>query len=108
MGVNFDSKKKDLESIVNSIKNSWGYKTSIDAEKWVPVKPEYGQDEATSLTVNDILGGRIIKENVIWPYNQIKFHYYNETREYGIIDLTHSQFIIGTIFEKPTYIDRDE
>ncbi len=81
---------ENLETILNL---SWEKRTCYKElkEKWTYEKPYIGQSAVTSLVVNDLFGGYIMKVRV-----NGKKHYYNVV-EGNIIDYTAKQYEDGLI-----------
>lgn len=81
---------ENLETILNL---SWEKRTCYKElkEKWTYEKPYIGQSAVTSLVVNDLFGGYIMKVKV-----NGESHYYNVV-EGNIIDYTAKQYEDGLI-----------
>ena len=81
---------ENLETILNL---SWEKRTCYKKlkEKWTYEKPYIGQSAVTSLIVNDLFGGYIMKVKV-----NGESHYYNVV-EGNIIDYTAKQYEDGLI-----------
>jgi hypothetical protein len=71
---------------------SWGPETCAEWERdlWKSEVPAFGQCAVTTLVVQDILGGKIVKD----PDND---HYWNVLDDGSEVDLTRSQFPIGVV-----------
>lgn len=84
-------KNNKIEMLIEILYNSWSIRTS---SKWTNKNPAKGQCGVTSLVVNDLYGGDILKTQI--PEG---WHFYNriDGQRY---DLTEMQFI-----EKPQYQD---
>jgi len=82
--------EKKVDGLLNILVKCWSNRSS---SKYTIENPARGQCNVTSLVVNDILGGEILKTNT--PEG---WHYYNriENERY---DLTKSQFLIELIYE---------
>ena len=81
---------ENLETILNL---SWEKRTCYKElkEKWTYEKPYIGQSAVTSLVVNDLFGGYIMKVKV-----KVENHYYNVV-EGNITDYTSNQYQNGLI-----------
>lgn len=88
-----------IEELQDKLKNAWCAETSYYSEKWDSSNAAYGQCAVTALIVNDYFGGDIVWAEVDLPSGEKESHYFNliDDKE---IDLTGSQFPIGTIVPK--------
>lgn len=79
-----------IRELRNALALSWGPETCAQWEKdlWRSEIPAFGQCAVTALVVQDILGGKIVKD----PDND---HYWNVLDDGSEVDLTRSQFPIG-------------
>lgn len=62
----------NLDLLKFALVNSWNRDTCYPFINWDSKNPSIGQDEVTSLVVNDFLGGEIVKS-----VNEEGIHYYN-------------------------------
>jgi len=85
-----------LERLYGALERSWGEETSSDPENWKKENPAWGQCAATSLVLQDILGGVILWCNAKLPDKREISHYFNNV-EGSLIDITKKQFPLGTI-----------
>lgn len=76
----------------NALALSWGPEICAEWERdlWKSEVPAFGQCVATALVVQDILGGKIVKD----PDND---HFWNVLDDGAEVDLTRSQFPIGVV-----------
>lgn len=79
------------------LKQAWTRETSSDPARWTPENPAWGQCAVTALVVHDYLGGRLLWASARLPDGQEISHYFNETTQNEIIDVTRHQFPSGTI-----------
>jgi hypothetical protein len=85
----------NLDLMYTLLENSWCRETSHTPDKWSESNPACGQCAVTSLVMQDIFGGEIIKNRVTLTDGTITTHY---TNKIGNIDLdyTSTQFPEGT------------
>jgi len=78
-----------------AIQRSWSMDTSMDSENWSPGNPAWGQCAVTALTVQDFLGGEIVRLDLTsHSDSQIasgKTHYFNRIGD-ADLDISVSQF----------------
>lgn len=79
-----------ISSIETALLKCWSIKTS---SKWTAKNPYKGQCGVTSLIIQDILGGEILKTKVA-----DQWHYYNRTNGQRL-DLTSKQFGFGITYQ---------
>lgn len=72
-----------LEELAAALKRSWSIKTS---SKWLKANPARGQCSVTALTVQELLGGEIMKTNA-----EGYWHFYNVI-DGKRLDFSESQF----------------
>ncbi len=78
-----------------ALKNSWTKETSSNPKNWTLKNPVSGQCAVTSLIVNDYLGGKIVRTNIILSNGKEISHYFNKINNVEV-DLTKQQFSKGT------------
>lgn len=88
-----------LVALVGALRTGWTRDTSADNQHWSPDNPSYGQCAVTSLIVQDILGGCLLRARV-----KGTTHYWNRLPSGEEIDLTREQF--GGVTEVPAGEER--
>lgn len=81
--------------LYQAILKSWSKETSADPENWDPDKPAWGQCAVTALTVQDFLGGKLIRLDLT-EHNDPKIagmrsHYFNIING-AELDISSAQF----------------
>lgn len=76
-----------VADLARRVRRAWSAETSIDPGGWSPANPAYGQCAVTSLVVQDMLGGELIRSRVGGVS-----HYFNQLPDGRIVDLTREQF----------------
>ena len=89
-----------IELLEEALKSSWIRETSNQPEKWSSANPALGQCVVSSLMVNEMFGGEIIRGE----FKNGQTHYWNLVGK-NIIDLTKSQFNGELSFERITLAD---
>lgn len=74
-------------ALARRMRRAWSAETSVDPGGWSPTNPAYGQCAVTSLVVQDLLGGELIRSRVGGVS-----HYFNQLPDGRIVDLTREQF----------------
>jgi hypothetical protein len=54
----------DLEDLCGALESSWSEATSADSERWTGRNPAWGQCAVTALSVQDYLGGTLLRSKV--------------------------------------------
>jgi hypothetical protein len=88
-----------LATLVAALRTRWTRDTSADQQHWSPENPSYGQCAVTSLIVQDILGGSLLRARV-----KGTTHYWNRLPSGEELDLTREQF--GAVTDIPTGEER--
>ena len=89
----------NLEEKLQSV---WSKETSFLPEKWSKDNPARGQCAVTALVVQDLLGGEIIKVDVMEDNDA---HFFNQLPNGDIVDYTRSQFGESATFENEKVAD---
>lgn len=84
-----------FSTIAEAIKLCWIKETSNQPEKWTATNPALGQCVVTSLIINEMFGGIIIRGEM----KSGQSHYWNLVGN-DIIDLTKDQFKYDLSFER--------
>src|SRR3989344_3519027 len=81
--------------LFQAISKSWTRETSADPEGWTPDNPAWGQCAVTALTVQDFLGGELVRLDLTGHGNPkvaaMRSHYFNRIGE-AELDISSSQF----------------
>lgn len=101
----------DLEA---AIRSSWDADTTTPAHRpdWNPDNPARDQCGVTALVVNDLLGGELIRGEVLVDGVRVDYHWWNRLGMGIEIDLTREQFephesvTAGTAVGRPEKIVR--
>jgi len=75
------------EALVARLEQAWSRDTSSDPKHWSASNPAWGQCAVTSLIVQDLLGGQLLRSTV----GTIS-HYWNKLPSGDELDLTRQQF----------------
>ncbi|WP_329209311.1 hypothetical protein OG257_20060 [Streptomyces sp. NBC_00683] len=103
-----------LADIEAAIRSSWDADTTTPEHRprWDPDNPARDQCGVTALVVNDLLGGQLIRGEVMVDGRQVDFHWWNRLGLGIEIDLTREQFgpheVVtgGTVIDRPAEIVR--
>ncbi|MER5891871.1 hypothetical protein [Streptomyces sp. NPDC001876] len=103
-----------LADIEAAIRSSWDADTTTPEHRprWDPDNPARDQCGVTALVVNDLLGGELIRGEVMVGGEQADFHWWNRLGLGIEIDLTREQFgpheVVtgGTVIDRPAEIVR--
>ncbi|MFD4690089.1 hypothetical protein [Streptomyces sp. NPDC058463] len=103
-----------LADIEAAIRSSWDADTTTPEHRprWDPDNPARDQCGVTALVVNDLLGGELIRGEVMVDGRQVDFHWWNRLGLGIEIDLTREQFgpheVVtgGTVIDRPAEIVR--
>lgn len=80
----------DIQEIIEKLRVSWSAETAFEASAWTPDNPARGQCAVSSLLVQDLLGGEIVRFAVEYHGAHEK-HFANSVNG-GLIDTTMSQY----------------
>ncbi len=80
----------EIEKLTQALRASWSAETAYNPAEWSPENPARGQCVVSSLIVQDILGGELVRFAVEYRGNQEK-HYANVV-DGALIDVTRSQY----------------
>lgn len=105
---------RTLMDIERAIRSSWGADTCApeDIPDWHPGNSARGQCGVTTLVLNDLLGGDLVRGEVHRDERWVDFHWWNRFAENLEVDLTREQFapdeIVGpgTAIERPPAVHR--
>ncbi|MEW2167324.1 hypothetical protein AB0912_30640 [Streptomyces sp. NPDC007084] len=83
-----------LTDVEAAIRSSWGADTfPPDASSdWNPDNPARGQCGVTAMVVNDLLGGELLRGEVLVNGVRTDYHWWNRLGQGVEIDLTREQF----------------
>ncbi|MFC9945472.1 YunG family protein [Streptomyces pratensis] len=103
-----------LTDIESAIRSSWDADTTTPVHRphWNPGNPARDQCGVTALVVNDLLGGELIRGEVLVAGERVDHHWWNRLGQDLDIDLTREQFapheIVsgGVVIERPAEIVR--
>ena len=96
----------DLE---RAIRDAWSDETCdvADLPNWTPENPSRGQCGATSLLVQDLMGGDLLEATVQHPNGTHQgYHYWNRLAGGLDVDLTAKQFAPDEIVQPPIVVAR--
>lgn len=79
--------KNSVTVLKSVLRSRWCRGTSADPQHWTPANPSYGQCAVTSLIVQDLFGGSLVRAKVSGTT-----HYWNRLPSGEEIDLTREQF----------------
>jgi hypothetical protein len=79
--------QKRLDVLRATFRKRWTRNTSADAWRWTPDNPSYGQCAVTSLIIQDLFGGCLLRARV-----NGSTHYWNRLPWGEEVDLTREQF----------------
>jgi len=86
----------DVIKFKKALRKSWSKETSYCPNEWNEKNPALGQCAVSALVANDYFGGKIIWAEVLSSDGQKISHYFNSI-DGQEVDLTRSQFPVGTI-----------
>ncbi|MFC5720458.1 hypothetical protein ACFP1Z_09830 [Streptomyces gamaensis] len=103
-----------LTDIERAVRASWGADTCTPDHRphWRPEHPARDQCGVTALVLNDLLGGQLIRGEVIAGGERVDYHWWNRLGEGVDIDLTREQFgpgetvTGGVVIPRPPEIHR--
>jgi hypothetical protein len=83
-----------LTDIERAVRTSWGQDTYPPDAKtpWDPDNPARGQCGVVAVVLNDILGGELMRGEVLVNGKRVDFHWWNRLPGGLEIDLTRDQF----------------
>jgi hypothetical protein len=83
-----------LADIERAVRMSWGEDTYPPDEntQWDPGNPSRGQCGVVAVVLNDILGGELMRGEVLVDGERVDFHWWNRLPGGLEIDLTRDQF----------------
>lgn len=90
----------DIHEIINTLRVSWSAETAFEASAWTPDNPARGQCAVSSLLVQDLLGGEIVRFAAEYKGEQEK-HFANSV-DGALIDVTRSQYGTEAVFATST------
>ena len=82
-----------LVELERAVRAAWGADTCApeDVPRWSPGNPARGQCGVTALVLQDLLGGDLVRGEVLVGGERVDFHWWN--RVGGVeVDLTREQF----------------
>lgn len=103
-----------LSDVERAIRAGWGADTRpADAKTdWNPANPARGQCLATVLVVHDLLGGELLRGEVLVDGERVDHHWWNRLGAGVEVDLTREQFrpeehvTEGVVIPRPPTITR--
>ncbi|AUH39800.1 YunG family protein [Streptomyces sp. CMB-StM0423] len=103
-----------LTDIERAVRSSWGPDTCTPEfrEYWTPGNPARDQCGVTAMVVNDLLGGELLRGEVLVDGRRTDYHWWNRLGPGVEIDLTREQFgpeetvTEGTVVARPPQIVR--
>ncbi|WP_367136755.1 MULTISPECIES: YunG family protein [Streptomyces] len=103
-----------LTDIERAVRSSWGADTCTPEyrPRWTPGNPARDQCGVTALVLNDLLGGELVRGEVLVGGARTDFHWWNRLGAGVEIDLTREQFrpeeIVtgGVVIPRPPEIKR--
>ncbi|MFW6721593.1 YunG family protein [Streptomyces sp. MAR4 CNY-716] len=103
-----------LSDIEYAVRSSWGADTCTPEfrARWTPEDPARDQCGVTALVVNDLLGGELLRGEVLVDGQRTDYHWWNRLGLGVEIDLTREQFgpqetvTAGTAIARPPRIER--
>ncbi len=84
--------KVSIDRLINALGASWTKDSCFDASKWSPDNPARGQCVASSLVVQDYLGGDLRRYDVTLPGGSHEKHYCNVLEDGTEVDTTRKQY----------------
>lgn len=90
--------KPSIEALVKALQNSWSADTCFDASEWSAANPALGQCVASSLVVQEYLGGELQRYRVTGA-SITDTHYCNVLADGTVLDTTASQYQQPMTFE---------
>lgn len=79
--------QRDIDRVVAACAEAWSRDTTLDADGWSPTNPALGQCAVTSLVIQDLLGGQLLRGAL--PGGS---HYWNLLEDGREVDATRGQF----------------
>ncbi|MEU8741272.1 hypothetical protein ACFYPK_02100 [Streptomyces halstedii] len=103
-----------LADIEAAVRSGWDADTTTPAHRphWDPANPARDQCGVTAMVLNDLLGGQLIRGEVLVDGEQVDYHWWNRLGMGVDIDLTREQFaahehvVGGTVIERPAEFTR--
>ncbi|MEU9359198.1 hypothetical protein AB0D35_13995 [Streptomyces sp. NPDC048301] len=103
-----------LTDIEAAVRASWGADTTTPEyrDRWKPDNPARDQCGVTAMVLNDLLGGELIRGEVLVDGVRVDYHWWNRLGMGVEIDLTREQFEAhetvsgGVVIERPQEIVR--
>lgn len=103
-----------LSDIEYAVRSSWGADTCTPEfrARWTPENPARDQCGVTAMVVNDLLGGELLRGEVLVDGQRTDYHWWNRLGLGVEIDLTREQFgpeetvTAGTAIARPPRIER--
>lgn len=83
-----------LSDIEYAVRSSWGADTCTPEfrARWTPENPARDQCGVTAMVVNDLLGGELLRGEVLVDGQRTDYHWWNRLGLGVEIDLTREQF----------------
>ena len=88
----------DIQIIVEKLTNCWSAETAHEGSGWTPKNPARGQCAISSLLVQDLLGGELVRFEVEYRGTHEK-HFANVSNG-ALIDVTRSQYGAEGVFRE--------
>lgn len=85
-------RKPSIEQLVSALHASWSRETCFEASEWSEDNPARGQCVASSLVVQEYLGGDLLRYEVSDTNGLEEKHYCNILTDGTILDTTGSQY----------------
>ncbi|MHA4819678.1 YunG family protein [Streptomyces aculeolatus] len=103
-----------LSDIERAVRSSWGADTCTPEfrARWTSENPARDQCGVTAMVVNDLLGGELLRGEVLVGGQRTDYHWWNRLGLGVEIDLTREQFgpeetvTAGTAMARPPRIER--
>src|SRR5712692_10545570 len=81
----------DIQPYIESLRQCWTAETSYDPAEWSPENPARGQCVASSLVLQDYLGGDIRRARTTFQGRR-ESHFYNVLEDGKVFDATREQY----------------
>jgi hypothetical protein len=92
---------RTVAELAKHLRAAWSSDTSADPSNWTAHDPAHGQSDATSLVIQDRLGGRLLRSVIDGVP-----HFFNELPSGAPVDLAFPSRSRARYEEEPTVIDR--
>ncbi|MFE3513789.1 hypothetical protein [Streptomyces sp. NPDC059166] len=99
-----------LTDIEAAVRSSWDADTTTPEyrDRWNPGNPARDQCGVTAMVVNDLLGGELIRGEVLVDGVRVDYHWWNRLGMGVEIDLTREQFEAHEIVSGGVVIERPQ